>query len=170
MSDPSPRTLLCTLAELAELSDALLRQRGAPLRFTARGGSMRPCIQDGDVVVVEPCSHPRLGDVALVAENGRVVLHRVVGRASVNGEAYVVTQGDAAPHPDPPAPLARVLGRVAQVERGGRVRRMPTGIARALAHLLARARWALRRARWRVRTAFGVREPRSNQSEDSAPQ
>lgn len=152
MNDAAPRLLLCTLAELAELSDALLRGQGAPLRFTARGGSMRPCIQDGDAVVVEPCAQPRRGDVVLAAQHGRVVVHRVLGRAVIEERAYVLTQGDATPWPDAPIPAERVLGRVAQVERPGQPpRRLPVGTRRALAYLWARGRRAARRLRARGR-------------------
>lgn len=152
MNDSTPRALLCTLAELAELSDALLRGQGAPLRFAARGGSMRPCIHDGDVVVVEPCMQPRCGDVVLAAQSGRVLVHRVLGRAVIAGRAYVFTRGDAAPQPDAPVPVECVLGRVAQVERPGRPPRfLPVGMRRALVYLWVRGRHVARQLRAKAR-------------------
>jgi signal peptidase I len=94
---------------------------GRALRFRATGGSMHPSIRNLDVLVARPVegSPMRLGEVVLYrGGEGRLVVHRVVGRAQ-NGESFKV-RGDAVKGPPSTVARSRVLARVVAVERGGK--------------------------------------------------
>jgi hypothetical protein len=118
---------------------------------------MLPWLRDGDLIEIRPAppAGVRIGDVLCYEPSpGRLTLHRVVAR---NGRGFL-TRGDALAYVEN-VPAASVLGVVVAVERGGRVRRLDTPVARrwarvaaavspALARLLPGAR-ALRRA-WRA--------------------
>ena len=89
------------------------------LRFRARGRSMRPFIQNNDIIEVEGAVPGRLkrGDVVLCRlGNGRLVVHRIVRL----GEQAVLVQGDARAMPDGWTPFTQVLGRVTALDRAGR--------------------------------------------------
>jgi len=100
--------------------------------FVAQGGSMWPAIRSGSVVEIAPCDPVSLevGDLAAYERDGRVVVHRIIGR----GERALRFRGDALPSADGEVALDRVLGR-ARVVRQRRLRlRWPT--ARHLARVL----------------------------------
>ena len=93
---------------------------GNALRFRARGGSMRPLIQDGDLLEVVPVhtAEYHLGDVILFSDSGgQLMAHRLIHRFQREGHQILVMQGDANPREDYPVPASRVLGRVVSVER-----------------------------------------------------
>lgn len=105
--------------EFESLAISILRE-GQNLRFRARGASMHPFIQDGDLVEVQPveANSVRRGDVVFCRlPDDRLVVHRVI-RA---GQGYFLTQGDALPHPDGRVPAENVLGRVDFVLRRGKL-------------------------------------------------
>jgi signal peptidase I len=105
---------------------------GSTLRFRARGGSMRPFIQDGDLLEIQPLlDRPvRVGDILLFRYGQHPLLvHRVVQIAppsSRDPSPGFITQGDAVLRPDGCIPTQAVLGRVASIERRGRLRRLDT--------------------------------------------
>jgi uncharacterized repeat protein (TIGR01451 family) len=105
-------------AQFAAVCEALL-ERGAHVRFRASGQSMQPNILHGDAVVVAHVEssdlHP--GDVALTRGMDGFRVHRV-SRGHRSGEC-VITRGDAGREND--AALSAVLGKVIEVEHGGRV-------------------------------------------------
>jgi len=105
-------------AQFAAVCEALL-ERGAHVRFRASGLSMQPNILHGDAVVVARARSSDLhqGDVALTRGMDGFRVHRV-SRGPRSGEC-VITRGDAGQQNDP-APSS-VLGKVIEVERGGRV-------------------------------------------------
>jgi hypothetical protein len=112
--------------------------RGMPLRFKARGFSMSPFIQDGDVltVVPHPARRPRSGEVVAFyhPKTGKLVVHRVLARRA---GGYLL-RGDNTPEADGLIPAAHVLGRVARVERRGRRVRLGQGTVGRLIAMLAR--------------------------------
>ena len=88
---------------------------------------MRPAIEDGDVITVEPITGDpiRQGDIVLYHTRfDTAVIHRVVRIERSNSERAVVTRGDAASHSDGSVPIHRVLGRVRLIERAGERIRM----------------------------------------------
>lgn len=112
--------------------------KGASFRFKARGFSMLPFIQDGDVLTVapRPARKPRPGGVVAFChpETGKLVVHRVLARRT---RGYLL-RGDNTPEADGLVPSANVLGCVDRVERRGRRVRFGQGPERRLIALLAR--------------------------------
>lgn len=143
---------------VAELMRAVL-ERGKPFRYEARGASMHPFIQDGDVVTVRPLAagRPRTGDVVAFVPpgTGSVRIHRVVG---IEGGKYLL-KGDNGLVGDGAVARPDILGSVARIERHGRARRPgPALLAAGLARL-SRSSWFTRLS-MRFRRAFGRRDRR----------
>jgi signal peptidase I len=104
-----------------------LLSRSLPVELRMSGSSMRPAIEDGDVITVEPITDDpiRQGDIVLYHSRfDTAVIHRVVRVERSSSERAVVTRGDAASHNDGPVPIHRVLGRVRLIERAGERIRM----------------------------------------------
>lgn len=120
-----------------------------PIAATVRGGSMAPLLLDGDRVAIGRARFYLPGDVvAFHAADGRLIVHRLLGYRLHHGRLACVTRGDAAPLPDPPVPLDRLLGRVV----GPRVSLRARGAAMAaMAAIAAWAGLALRACRRRLR-------------------
>lgn len=94
--------------------------RGRPLRFHMSGTSMRPTIDDGDVVTIEPidATTVQVHDVVFYVSAGGVpLIHRIIAFEKRSGCTYVVTRADHAELANAPIPLAQVLGRVIAVQR-----------------------------------------------------
>lgn len=75
------------------------------------GGSMYPTLKPGDVLVVLPATHIKIGDIVITNHYGTLIGHRVI---AVNN-TYVITKGDANPRPDKPTPRGMVKGKVVSV-------------------------------------------------------
>ena len=107
----------------ALVADAL--QRSGRLRQSVRlrvhGESMLPALWPGDVVEIASCSPEdvRPGEIVLALRDGRLFLHRFVGRfvghfndpCKPNG---FLLRGDSMPGPDPQFPTEALLGRLVQ--------------------------------------------------------
>ncbi len=88
-----------------------LHQRYAPIRVA--GGSMRPALEHGDVVVVERGAVPARGHIVLITSGRGLFLHRV---REVREDGTLVTRGDANPVDDfAAASKTDVVGRVVSV-------------------------------------------------------
>lgn len=99
-----------------------LLSRSIRLEIRMSGSSMRPALEDGDVITIEPVSETplRAGDVVLYQSRyDTAVIHRVVRIDRSADERLVITRGDAALQNDPPVPIGRILGRVQLIERAG---------------------------------------------------
>jgi signal peptidase I len=99
-----------------------LLSRSLPVELRMSGSSMRPAIEDGDIITVEPITEVPIkqGDIVLYHSRfDTAVIHRVVRVERSSSERAVVTRGDAASHNDGPVPIHRVLGRVKLIERAG---------------------------------------------------
>ncbi len=93
----------------------LLTEAGRRPRIRMRGQSMRPFIEPGDELVIEPGPESfRLGDVVLYRHDGRSIVHRVVGWRRSGLERLVVVKGDRALGFDPPIAEERIFGRVVE--------------------------------------------------------
>jgi len=112
--------------------------KGMPFRFKTKGFSMSPFIKDGDTITIAPVSDglPGPGDVAafIAPENGRLVVHRVVGK----GKRGFLLRGDNAIETDGRVPEENILGRVVRVERNRRETRIGFGPERRLIAFLSR--------------------------------
>jgi hypothetical protein len=89
-------------------------QRTGEASVEVRGGSMRPLLRSGWRVRLRPIQPDMLrpGMVLAVALGDQVVVHRIVRVEP----AAVQTWGDAVAIPDPPVPLAHVVGLVDAVQ------------------------------------------------------
>ncbi len=93
------------------------RRGGRQVDARFGGTSMLPTIGPGEPVRVA-CGVPvATGDVAVLLEAGRVLVHRVVACEARRG--WILTRGDACLLPDLPAPMEKVLGRLCGVEKDG---------------------------------------------------
>jgi len=116
---------------MADLLDAVVEE-GASFRFTARGFSMRPFIEDGDVLTVRPlgADAPGVGDVVAVrvvgSGRGRLIVHRVVEQR----DDRCLIRGDNCPEPDGWFPRSSIAGVVSAVDRDGRRRGAGLGRSR----------------------------------------
>ncbi|MBZ5510856.1 MAG: signal peptidase I [Acidobacteriia bacterium] len=138
----------------------VLKQFGR-LRLRAWGESMLPSVWPGDVLTLKRCRPEQLkrGEIVLYRRGERLFIHRVTRIREAEGERWVVTQGDATPHSDPPVAASQVLGCVTNIARGARgVCRTRWGRAPQLASFLFRRAWssrvALRVHAWRRSMTF----------------
>jgi signal peptidase I len=94
--------------------------KGAPVRFRAKGFSMSPFIKNEDVVTLSPLQNasPGVGEVIAFVLQGKdkLCVHRVVGK---KGGIYV-TKGDNSSEADESVPRENILGSVTRVERNGK--------------------------------------------------
>jgi Peptidase S24-like len=93
------------------------------VRLRVHGESMLPVLWPGDVVEIASCSleEVRPGEIVLARREGRLFLHRFVGRfndpCTPNG---FLLRGDSMPGPDPQFPSEALLGRLVQKVDEGR--------------------------------------------------
>jgi signal peptidase len=109
------------LTAATDVVDDALKRFGT-VRLRALGTSMYPAIQSGDVLTARGCACDglRAGDVVLARAHGRVIAHRVRQVSNTDGQACVVTRGDAHWRDDQPIRAQDVLGLVVAIERDGR--------------------------------------------------
>ena len=118
---------------------------GQDCQTRVRGKSMRPAIEDGDLVTLRSSSPQELipGDVLLfVTSEGQPICHRLVRTLRRGGRRWVQTWGDASPWPDVPVPIENVLGRV-EVVRSGDLEVGREALSRAFRKSLLRRRLCL---------------------------
>lgn len=96
-----------------ELSSELLA-KGHGFRFQARGRSMLPAIEDGEILHVRPLREEKLktGDIILFRVDEKFTAHRIVRK---QGERYV-TRGDSGIDVDVAITRDHVLGLVVAKE------------------------------------------------------
>ncbi|MEW6129263.1 MAG: signal peptidase I [Acidobacteriota bacterium] len=86
------------------------------------GGSMRPTIQDGDLVTIEAISDGKVnqGDIVLFESRFETaVIHRVIKIERIAGKKTITTRGDASTQNDCSIVVTNILGRVKNIERAG---------------------------------------------------
>ena len=122
---------------LKEFLQAVLA-KGASFRFKARGFSMHPFIQDGEVVTISPLPEGRLrlGDIVAFChpETGRLIVHRILKKKA---QGFLL-RGDNCPEVDGMVPAVNILGRVTEVEGRSRIMRLGWGPERLFLALLSR--------------------------------
>jgi hypothetical protein len=89
---------------------------------------MIPFIRAGDTVTIVPAAEGRLGDIVLLFQRDRWVLHRVVAKAA----GQIITKGDALGQLDEPVTVQDICGRAVSLERGGKVRSLDSLASRLL--------------------------------------
>jgi hypothetical protein len=122
---------------LVDLLQAVL-QKGAAVRFQARGFSMAPFIKNKDVVTISPLqgNPPGLGDIIAFVhkKTDGLCIHRIVRK---NGGSYV-TKGDNYSETAECFPWESILGLVTRVERDGKDVFLGLGPERLLIAFLGR--------------------------------
>jgi hypothetical protein len=109
-------------AEGSALVAETLRASGC-LRLRVHGESMLPALWPGEVVEIASCSPEdvRPGEIVLALRDGRLFLHRFVGRFNDPCKpSGFVLRGDSMPGPDPQFPTEAMLGRLLQKVDGAR--------------------------------------------------
>lgn len=109
-----------SLSELEPIIDEVLLS-GADVTFVASGVSMQPYIKDkiDKVTITNLSSDPQKGDVVLYKrENGRFVLHRIVGV----GEQGYIMRGDNQWFCEYPIKKESIKAILKSVEHNGKVR------------------------------------------------
>ena len=113
--------------------------RGKQVRFQARGQSMVPLIQDGDVLTIAPSSQapPGIGKVVAFkqAEARSLIVHRVIGRHEGN---YLIKGDNSSERSDCWIPEREIIGCVIAVERDKKRINFGLGIERYLIAFLSR--------------------------------
>lgn len=116
-----------------ELMTSVLHKKAA-FRFTAPGHSMKPFINDGDVITIAP-GRVRYGDVAAFVDSlGRLTVHRIL---DVSAAGYLA-KGDNTSETDGYLPVSSVIGRVSRVEHNSLDRRLGFGVERIIIAWLSR--------------------------------
>jgi Peptidase S24-like len=87
---------------------------GYGLRFQARGRSMLPVIEDGEIVHVEPVVSTmlRIGDIVLLRTGEQFKAHRIIRK---RGQCFI-TRGDSGVDTDGEIRCDQILGRVTAKE------------------------------------------------------
>jgi signal peptidase len=124
----------------AELIAAVL-SKGKQFRFQAKGYSMSPFIQNGDIVTISPQSRIiNLGEVVAIFDSKKhLFLHRVV---KIRGDKFLV-QGDSNPTIDGWFIRNEILGFVTNVERKSKNIRIGLGRERIIIALLSVSGWLI---------------------------
>jgi signal peptidase I len=109
-----------------ELASEVLHSSGK-LRLCVTGWSMLPTVWPGDTLVVERISpdQVRIGDVVVVARDGKLCEHRVISIAEDSGNRQWITRGDALSVPDRPVLENELLGRASYLIRRGKLIALP---------------------------------------------
>ena len=120
----------------------LLRE-GYIIRSWAVGGSMAPCINKGDVLMVRPIAFGEAGIGEIVAyrkdeSHSVLTTHRVVARGKDADRGYLITQGDQNAYRDFPISPRDILGKVVGIERKGQLISLETPFYRLRGYLIAR--------------------------------
>jgi signal peptidase I len=125
--------------DFSQLARQILSE-GHALRFRIVGVSMWPLIRDGDLVEIQPAAPDsyRKGDILLYEQQrGVLLVHRVIAVKREDDQMSLLMQGDALRSADGLAALSQVLGRVALVDRNGRLIHLDSPFQRLLGRLLA---------------------------------
>jgi signal peptidase I len=125
------------------LVEEVVRSTGE-VRLRVLGTSMAPAMLPGDLVLIRRASlnDISMGEVVLFLQNGRMFVHRVVGKSEMSAagnsaEHCLITRGDRLRHDDPPVSPRELLGRAVIIERDNRtIEVAPHGSNGLLARLL----------------------------------
>lgn len=111
--------------------------KGLHCKFRAKGHSMSPFIEDGDVVTISPLngSSLNIGDVVAFVnpETGKLAIYKVIGKK----KGFYLIEGDNPSEAEGVVLKANTLGHVTEVEREGRKVFVSPGLERFLIAFLA---------------------------------
>ena len=116
----SPRGILSLESpELLEILRCEISRR-KKLFIRMSGSSMRPTIEEGDLMTVVPtrATTLRVRDIVIFAtESDTALIHRLVKVTKRDGCVYGIARGDNSEMPGLPFPLTRAVGQVIAVQR-----------------------------------------------------
>jgi signal peptidase I len=121
----------------------LSQRRNVQLRMS--GSSMRPGIDDGDIVTIAPFDETGIvpQDIVLISTPSKTALiHRVISMQMREGSLVALTRADHSRVADTPVPVDRILGYVVAIQPQGRSKAI---LVRRPSSLLSRLRLVLRR-------------------------
>jgi signal peptidase I len=127
-------------ALVSSLAGEVVRTFGE-VRLRVFGTSMVPSILPGDLISVQRAVVSEISseEIVLYEREGRMFVHRVVGRMGSPEHSLLTTRGDRLRHNDPPVSSSELLGKVISIERAGRQIKSasrPGGLAYPLFRLL----------------------------------
>ncbi len=132
-------------ATIAFVRDALAR--GEHVEIRCSGSSMTPTLRDDDRVDVAADATPALGDVVLIEDGDKLILHRLLARFDAAGHGqWIAHRGDQHWRTVGLAPGSAILG-VARMRREEQA-----AVARWATVAFALGRWAAVAAFWRLRS------------------
>jgi hypothetical protein len=102
----------CRLSEEESAFAHALEMHGRA-QFLAKGGSMRPLIPNQSLVEIElldPHTEPELGQIILIGQPGRTLLHRLVRILNTSRGRAFICRGDRVRHFDRPVWRDALLG------------------------------------------------------------
>ena len=115
--------------QFAEMSSEILA-RGEAIKFKAHGTSMRPFIEDGDVLTVYPTIETNwyVGQILFYqAVDQKLLAHRIIKKRFANGKLLLRVRGDAMDAIEEEISEDRVLGEIIYRQRGDRSIRIDRG-------------------------------------------
>ncbi|MCP4716653.1 MAG: hypothetical protein GY868_16150 [Deltaproteobacteria bacterium] len=141
MADPIPASALSVQPSeherFVQVSTDLLR-RGTAVSFTATGLSMRPFINDGEIITVAPVEirNIHVGDILLYRDNKTVIAHIVISiiKNRTPGPLFIL-RGDLGTSADEEVTAEQILGKVVGIMRGEKTIRCNHFGARLARHL-----------------------------------
>ena len=93
----------------------IVLKRGFSLRFKAKGKSMMPSINNGDIITISPLNNDkiRINDIVAFIEPTRKILlvHRVI---KIDNDKFLI-KGDNVYNHDGYIPRSNILGRVIKI-------------------------------------------------------
>ena len=122
---------------------ALLKEvvaRGINLRVRVCGESMYPFIRPGATIIIKATQLQDLvkGDLVLYYVQNRLVTHRVLGKKKSNAQITLLIKGDAVAYFDHPVQEHQIIGKVAALEKNGRVTRLDTLAQKVSNYIISR--------------------------------
>ena len=116
-----------------ELADELLAS-GVGFRFQAKGRSMWPLIDDGEILHVQQVNAARLklGDIVLFRRDTEFKAHRIIRKQKKLGNYQFITRGDAGQNQDGAIEGGQIMGKIIakQCGKSGAIVRLDSLAAR----------------------------------------
>ena len=114
-----------------------LHIKNVPALIRARGSSMAPFIQDGDLMTILPPKKTGLGDIVafLKPESKEFIVHRIVGKSGT----HFIAKGDNVFGPSDLISSSNIIGAVIETKRSfGKIQRMGFGPEKKIIGILSR--------------------------------
>jgi hypothetical protein len=110
--------------------------KGFRIHARTIGPSMYPLLQTGYKILIEPkgITEINIGDIVFYQRGGSYVVHRLIRKKD---SATIITKGDNFPHYDAPVSVEQILGRVIEIEGGGKRMKLTKWLGRTFSFFIA---------------------------------